>query len=76
MAVSRETARRTARLVRAGRVAPGSRPRAVRIATWVFGGYFALNVAMNLLSQSSLERWIMTPTAAILALCFLVVARA
>jgi hypothetical protein len=62
-------------LARAGRVAPGPRRLIVRIGTWLFAGYFVLNTFMNLLSQSSLERMIMTPTAALLAICFIIVAR-
>lgn len=62
-------------LARAGLVPPGSDLLAIRIMTWTFASYFALNVVMNLLSKSLLEKLIMTPAAAIIALCFVWVAR-
>ncbi len=62
-------------LARAGLMPPGSDARIVRVLTWCFSGYFALNVVMNLLSKSTLEKMIMTPTAAILVACFFLVSR-
>ena len=47
----------------------------VTIGMWVMTGYFMLGVIMNALSRSKPERLVMTPTAAILALSFLMVAR-
>lgn len=57
-------------LARAGLVPPGADLLAIKIVAWVFAGYFTLNVVMNLLSKSPLEKLIMTPAAVILALCF------
>lgn len=62
-------------LARAGIIARGSGSRAVRVITWVFSGYFCLNILMNLLSKSPPERYIMTPVAAVTAVCFILVAR-
>jgi hypothetical protein len=47
----------------------GSRPagRAVNVTMWIVFGYFALNVAANLASTSSLERAIFTPVSVVLA---------
>ena len=61
-------------LARARLVAPGSDPRLIRSAVWVFAGYFSLNTIMNLLSQSSAEQLTMTPVSLALVVCFLVVA--
>jgi hypothetical protein len=63
-------------LARADRVGPGSDSTFVRIAVWVLGAYFALNTVMNILSQSPAERWLMAPVAAVLAVCFFLVALA
>lgn len=62
-------------LARAGIVAPGADVLGIRILTWVFAAYFTLNVVMNLLSKSPLEKAIMTPASAILALGFIWIAR-
>lgn len=62
-------------LARAGLVPPRADLLAIKIATWAFAGYFALNVIMNLMSKSPLEKLIMTPAAVIIALCFAWVAR-
>jgi len=62
-------------LARAGLLPPGTDARIVRILTWCFGGYFTLNIVMNLLSKSFLERLIMTPVAVVLVVCFFIVAR-
>ncbi len=55
---------------RAGIMAPGSKPIAIRIAAWVFTGYLGLNTPGNLASKSSLERLIMTPVSLVLVVCF------
>ncbi|MDT0165895.1 hypothetical protein Q9R32_10020 [Actinotalea sp. AC32] len=44
------------------------------VACWVLTGYLTLGVLMNLASRSRAERLVMTPVAAALALCFLVLA--
>ena len=62
-------------LARAGIVAPGDDMLVVKILTWIFTGYFSLNVVLNLLSKSPLERAIMTPTSLVIVLCFVWVAR-
>ena len=62
-------------LARADLVAPGSTGRAIRIAAWVFTGYFVLNTVMNVLSKSPPERLTMTPASTILVVCFFIVAR-
>jgi hypothetical protein len=62
-------------LARADAVGPGAKSRLVRIAIWVFTGYFSLNIVMNLLSSSTLERLVMTPVAAALVVCLFLVAR-
>jgi hypothetical protein len=63
-------------LARADLVAPGPEPSAIRIATWLVGGYFVLNTVGNLASKSPLERRVMTPLVLLLAACFFIVARA
>jgi len=62
-------------LARAGLVPPGADLLAIKIMTWAFAGYFTLNVVMNLLSKSPLEKLVMTPVAVITSLCFVWVAR-
>ncbi len=62
-------------LARSGVVEPGPEPLAIRVSTWVFAGYLALNTLGNLASKSPLERRLMTPVALLLAVCFFVVAR-
>jgi hypothetical protein len=44
------------------------------IAIWVITAYFFLGILMNAISRSKPERLVMTPTALILAIVFLVVA--
>ena len=67
-------------LARAGLVVPGcgpgGAPLVVRIVTWAFAAYFGLNIAMNLSSKSRIERLVMTPVAAVLTACFVIVALA
>ena len=60
-------------LARAGMVAPGAEPVAVRTVAWIFAAYFGLNVLMNLLSRSPIERAIMTPAATLLFASYLTV---
>ncbi len=55
-------------------VAPGDEPTAIGIATWVFGGYWALNTLGNIASKSPIERYLMTPVSMVLTICFVVVA--
>jgi hypothetical protein len=63
-------------LARAGLVVPGAHSMFVRAASWAFAAYFALNTLGNLSSSSRVERVVMTPVAAMLAVCFAIVARA
>lgn len=46
----------------------------VTCLTWIFTGYFGLNIFMNLLSKSRLEKRIMTPVATVLFIMCLLVA--
>lgn len=63
-------------LARAGVVSPGANQLMVRVLAWIFTGYFALNILMNLfLSHNALERGIMTPTSLLLTICYLLVSR-
>lgn len=55
----------------AARPRPGA--TGVRVGTWAFAAYFALNVLGNLRSRSRAERLVMTPLAALLAASFAVV---
>ena len=43
-----------------------------RISAYILGGYMCLNTAMNFLSRSKKERLVMTPLAAVTAICILV----
>lgn len=62
-------------LARAGIASPGADASiAVRIATWVFGGFFCLNTLGNLASKSPTERKVMTPVTVLLAVCCFTVA--
>ena len=61
-------------LARSDLVGPGSSPLPIRILVWLFAVYFGLNTVGNLSSKSSIERWLMTPVAIVLAACFLAVA--
>ena len=45
-----------------------------RIICYVYGGFFALNTVMNLISPSKKEKLVMTPLAAIEAACFIITA--
>jgi len=61
-------------LARAGVVPPGADVRWVHVISWVFAGYFSLNVLMNaFLTQSAMERFAMTPVSLLLVLCFVLV---
>ncbi|TFV65185.1 UNVERIFIED_ORG: hypothetical protein E4P37_10790 [Bacillus sp. AZ43] len=46
----------------------------VEVGIWVITGYFVLGIALNAMSRSRPERLVMTPVAALLAGCCLVVA--
>lgn len=45
-----------------------------RIICYVFGGFFVINTVMNFFSPSKKEKVVMTPLAAVEAVCFLVTA--
>jgi hypothetical protein len=60
-------------LARASLVAPGPEPLWVRVASWAFAAYLALNTLGNLASKSRFERTVMTPATVFLAVCFIVV---
>ena len=45
-----------------------------RIICYVFGGFFVVNTIMNFFSTSKKEKLVMTPLAAIEAICFIVTA--
>ena len=61
-------------LARAGVVAPGPEPIAIRAGTWVFAGFFFLNAVGNVTSQSRVERYVMTLVVLFLGVSFTVVA--
>jgi hypothetical protein len=61
-------------LARADLAGPGTQSTAIRLATWVFTGFFALNTLGNLASRSRIERAVMTPATLLLVACFIVVA--
>ena len=45
-----------------------------RIICYVFGGFFVVNTVMNFFSTSKKEKFVMTPLAAVEAVCFIVTA--
>lgn len=57
-------------LARVALVAPGAGAGWARVFVWAFALYLCLNTAANLASKSSLERRVMTPVSAFLAVCF------
>ena len=59
-------------LASADLVTPGDM-LAVRVAAWALAGYFALNVAMNALSKSRIERAIMLSASILLVVSYLLV---
>lgn len=59
-------------LARVELVAPGAEPIVVRVATWIFAGFFALNTLGNIASRSTVERYVMTPLTVLLVICFIV----
>ncbi|MEO8287097.1 MAG: hypothetical protein ABI670_11755 [Chloroflexota bacterium] len=61
-------------LARAGLAAPGPEPLAMRVATWAFAGFLALNTLGNIVSSSPAERYVMAPIAFLLVVCFIAVA--
>jgi len=46
----------------------------LQLGLWIFTAYFALGVIVNGISRSKPERYVMTPVAAVLFICFLIVA--
>lgn len=60
-------------LARADLSTPGAGAGWVRAMAWVFGGYFALNTVGNVTSPGRIERAVMTPVSALLAICFFIV---
>ena len=46
----------------------------VKIICFVFAGFLAVNTVMNIISPSKKEKYVMTPLAAIEAICFAVTA--
>jgi hypothetical protein len=61
-------------LARANIAAPGAEPVVIQVITWVFAGFLALNALGNIASSSAAERYVMTPVALLLVVCFIVVA--
>jgi peptidoglycan/LPS O-acetylase OafA/YrhL len=62
-------------LLQLGGILPDFIPTtAIVVAGFVFGGFFAMNVIFNILSKSKKERRLMTPLAAVTAVCCLVLA--
>jgi hypothetical protein len=49
-------------------------PQTVNFSMYVFAAYFTLGIFMNAISKSKKERLVMAPVAAVLAVCFWVVA--
>ena len=45
-----------------------------KIICFVFAGFFAVNTLMNLISPSKKEKYVMTPLAAVEAVCFAITA--
>lgn len=45
-----------------------------KIICFVFAGFFAVNTIMNLISPSKKEKYVMTPLAAVEAVCFAITA--
>ncbi len=61
-------------LARADLLPPGAGTGIVKLMTWVFGAYFALNPLGNLASKSVLEKKVMTPASLLLVVSFVLVA--
>ncbi|MBA2668172.1 MAG: hypothetical protein H0U69_14175 [Trueperaceae bacterium] len=61
-------------LARAGLVPPGGEHVAIRTATWVFVGFFAVNTVANVVSTSSVERYVMTPATLLMVACLVTLA--
>jgi hypothetical protein len=61
-------------LTRASLVVAEDESMIIRVATWVFVGFFVLNTLGNIVSKSLVERRIMTPVTLLLAACFAIVA--
>ena len=63
-------------LSKAGLVTLVDHSGVVGVGMWVFAIYFSAGVLLNAISRSKRERLLMTPTSAVLAVLFLVVAQA
>jgi hypothetical protein len=61
-------------LARAGFLPPGAGPVAIRAATWVVAGFFALNTVANAVSRSAVERFVMTPATLFMVACLVILA--
>lgn len=48
--------------------------KVTKIICFVFAGFFAVNTIMNFISPSKKEKYVMTPLAAIEAICFAITA--
>jgi hypothetical protein len=59
---------------KAGLVLPLVNMSVTSVAMWVLTAYFALGVIMNGISRSKPERFVMTPTAFVLAALYLILA--
>lgn len=57
-----------------GVINAGFSPTVVKVLCYVFAVYLSLNTVMNLFSQSKKEKIIVTPMAAIVAVCYWVTA--
>lgn len=57
-----------------GVINAGFSPAVVKVLCYVFAVYLSLNTVMNLFSQSKKEKIIVTPMAAIVAVCYWVTA--
>ncbi len=62
-------------LARANLVPPGAEAKAVRWWTWFYAVYFTWDVLINAFSKTRRYRYFEAPVAAVLAICFLLVAR-
>lgn len=54
-------------------MAPGADAVWVRVASWIFAAFLALNTLSNLASKSRIERAVMTPATLILVICFVII---
>ncbi len=62
-------------ILQIGGVVPLMLPRAVtRIVCFCFAAYFTFNIVLNAVSKSKKERAVLTPTSAVIAICFWITA--